>query len=86
MALGVSLFISSLVYSGLSLSGNTYSTDPFLYMVISGLMEIPAYTITAPIINRWGRKVPSVVGCFMSGATILSLTFIPNGTKIMVIF
>ncbi|XP_063882013.1 organic cation transporter protein-like [Scylla paramamosain] len=78
LALTVNLFISSLVYCGLSLSGATYSTDPFLYMVLSGLMETPGYSLTAPIIKKWGRKVPTMIGFFICGVVILSLAFIPS--------
>lgn len=84
LALTVNLFISSLVYCGLSLSGATYSSDPFLYMVLSGLVETPGYSLTAPIIKRWGRKVPSMVGFVICGVVILSLAFIPSNISWLV--
>ncbi|XP_071547413.1 organic cation transporter protein-like isoform X2 [Panulirus ornatus] len=76
--LSINLFLASLVYSGLILSGNSYSSDPFLYIIISGLMEIPAYTVAAPIINRWGRKTPSILGYLVTGASVLCLAFVPS--------
>lgn len=78
MALSVNLFISALVYCGLSLSGTNYSNDPFLYMVLSGLMETPGYSLTAPIIKKWGRKIPAMIGYGICGVVILSLTVIPS--------
>ncbi|XP_045622943.1 organic cation transporter protein [Procambarus clarkii] len=73
----LNIFTCSLVYCGLSLSGSTYSADPFLYIIIGGLMEVPGYTVTAPIIARWGRKLPIIIGWFISGASILALAFTP---------
>lgn len=81
----INLFISSLVYTGLSLSGDTYSSDPFLYLVIGGLMEVPGYTLTAPLINWLGRKKPTCVGYFISGVIILSLAFIPSDISWLVL-
>ncbi|KAK3849895.1 hypothetical protein Pcinc_043368 [Petrolisthes cinctipes] len=76
--LSINLFILSLVYCGLSLGGSTYSNDPFLYVIISGLMEVPGYTIVSPVINRWGRKYPSLICFVVCGVVILSLTVIPS--------
>lgn len=78
IALSVNLFISSLVYCGLSLSGAIYSSDPFLYMVLSGLMETPGYSLTAPLIKKFGRKNPSIIGFTICGVVILCLTVIPS--------
>ncbi|KAK8731695.1 hypothetical protein OTU49_007422, partial [Cherax quadricarinatus] len=78
IVMSLNIFSCSLVYCGLSLSGNAYSSDPFLYVVIGGLMEVPGYTLSAPIISRWGRKKPIIIGWFVSGASILSLVFIPK--------
>lgn len=74
----INLFISSLIFCGLSLSGSNYSADPFLYIAIGGLMEIPGYSITAPIIDRWGRKWPMIIGYTISGVVILLLVCIPD--------
>ncbi|KAG0720106.1 Organic cation transporter protein [Chionoecetes opilio] len=77
LALTVNFFVSSLVYWGLSLSGTVYSSDPFLYMVLSGLMEVPSYSLTVPIIKKWGRKSPTMIGYVICGVVIISLAFIP---------
>ncbi|XP_045137879.1 organic cation transporter protein-like [Portunus trituberculatus] len=71
-------FITALVFGGLNLSGKAFSHNPFLYMVIGGMMEVPCYTITAPIINRWGRKVPLMVGYFVCGVCMLSIVCVPT--------
>ncbi|XP_042243156.1 organic cation transporter protein-like isoform X2 [Homarus americanus] len=68
----------SLVYCGLNFSGNNYSSDPFLFVVIGGLMEVPGHTLTSPIINRYGRKISIMIGLCICGAALLSLAFIPS--------
>lgn len=77
-------FVASLVFYGLSLSAVTFSADPFLYMVLGGLMEVPAYTVTAPIVDYFGRKWTTAVSYLVCGATILSLTVIPKDMNALV--
>ncbi|XP_042869069.1 organic cation transporter-like protein [Penaeus japonicus] len=69
--------VLAMVYYGLSLSGGNLSSDPFVYMVLSGLMEIPAYTGAYPVVAKFGRRVPTVLCCFVSGAALLVLTGVP---------
>lgn len=76
--LSIVMFTSSLVYTGLTLSGDSYSTDPFLYIVLAGLMETPAYTVAAPLINWAGRKKPAIFFLAFCGAAVLALAFIPD--------
>ncbi|XP_068227218.1 organic cation transporter protein-like isoform X2 [Palaemon carinicauda] len=66
----------SMVFYGLALNAVNYSADPFVYMVLGGLAEVPAYSITAPIVAAFGRRVPSILLYFLSGATILGVSFI----------
>jgi hypothetical protein len=75
----VLFFVASMVFYGLSLSAVAFSADPFIYMAIGGLMEVPAYTLTAPIIDYWGRRLPTSVSYLVCGINILALTFIPKG-------
>lgn len=75
----LNLFISALVFCGLNLSGANYSADPFVYTMLGGLMEVPGYSLTAPLINRVGRKWPTIWGYLISGVTIFLLAFIPSG-------
>ncbi|XP_068227220.1 organic cation transporter protein-like [Palaemon carinicauda] len=72
----VDYFIAATVFYGLSLNGTNFSADPFIYMILIGVMEIPAYTITAPAIQKFGRKKTSVFGFTVSGVAILALAFI----------
>nr|XP_053640648.1 organic cation transporter protein-like [Cherax quadricarinatus] len=78
-------FAASLVFDGLNLSGDNYSADPFLYIVLGGLMEVPGYTINGPIIDRWGRRVPTALSFIICGILLLTLTFIPSGLSWLVV-
>ncbi|KAK7086304.1 hypothetical protein SK128_010285 [Halocaridina rubra] len=48
--------LQGVVYLGLPLSSSAFSS-PFLYMALLGLAELPAYTLTAPITKKLGRKM-----------------------------
>ena len=71
---------SAVVYYGMSLNGINYTKNPFLYIALGGVMEIPAYTVAVPIINTWGRRMPTSIGYLFCGCFILCLAFIPPGT------
>ncbi|XP_064084807.1 organic cation transporter protein-like isoform X3 [Macrobrachium nipponense] len=66
----------NLVFYGLALNAVNYSADPFVYMVLGGLAEVPAYTVTAPIVAAFGRRVPSILLYLLSGASIFAVSFI----------
>ncbi|XP_045121222.1 organic cation transporter protein-like [Portunus trituberculatus] len=66
------------VYFGLSLSGAIISDNPFLYMVLSALMEVPAYTLTIPLVRRLGSKGPLSSFFLTSGVVLLALAFTPS--------
>ncbi|CAL4250050.1 unnamed protein product, partial [Meganyctiphanes norvegica] len=46
--------------------------------------EAPAYSISAPIISRFGRRAPVASGFLISGIALLSLPFIPPGISWLV--
>ncbi|KAB7499955.1 hypothetical protein Anas_11164 [Armadillidium nasatum] len=55
--------VSSLVFGGLSLSAINFKLDPFMYMIVGGLIEIPAYSLVIPIIVKTGM-IPFTAGSF----------------------
>ncbi|KAG7173435.1 Organic cation transporter protein-like 19 [Homarus americanus] len=56
----------------------SYSDDPFLYMVMSSLMEVPGYSGFTPIVVKFGRR-PVLSSCFaISGAAILAILITPT--------
>ena len=74
--------MASMVYFGLSLNGGSLSDNPFAYMALSGLMEVPSYTLTVPVLERFGRRVPSIVCFLFCSVTLLVLAAIPEGEMI----
>ncbi|MPC27524.1 Organic cation transporter protein [Portunus trituberculatus] len=71
--------VVGMVYFGLSLSGDHLSSNPFLYMVLTGLVEVPAYTLMVPVVTSYGRRSTTIVFFLFSGIMLLLLPFIPNG-------
>ncbi|XP_063863186.1 organic cation transporter protein-like isoform X2 [Scylla paramamosain] len=71
--------VVGMVYFGLSLSGDHLSSNPFLYMVLTGLVEVPAYTLMVPVVTNYGRRSTTIVFFLFSGVMLLLLPFIPNG-------
>ncbi|XP_064109464.1 organic cation transporter protein-like isoform X2 [Macrobrachium nipponense] len=67
------------VYYGLSISGGDLGTDPFIYLALTGVMEIPGSTVTLPMINILGRKRSNIICFLATGVSLLLLTFIPKG-------
>ncbi|XP_042893134.1 organic cation transporter protein-like [Penaeus japonicus] len=78
-------FMVSMVFYGISLNAVNFNVNPFLYMALGGLMEIPAYTLTVPIVEYWGRRAPSAAFYFLSGVFILALAFVPSDLGWLVI-
>ncbi|CAG9765190.1 unnamed protein product [Ceutorhynchus assimilis] len=58
MTLNVCLawFANSIVYYGLSLSTGSLKGDPYLILLIMGLVEIPSYAISIYAMDRLGRR------------------------------
>ncbi|KAG7176024.1 Organic cation transporter protein-like 13 [Homarus americanus] len=73
----VDYLVVGMVYFGLSLSGGNFSADPFLYMTLTGLVEIPSNTIIIPFVARFGRRSLTVLFYLLSGVLLLTLPFIP---------
>ena len=75
----INYFVASMVFYGLSLSAFNYSTDPFIYMVLTGLMEVIGFSGMVPLADYFGRRPSAVGGFFISGLSLIALAFIPAG-------
>ncbi|XP_015589763.1 organic cation transporter protein isoform X2 [Cephus cinctus] len=70
--------VNSGTYYGLSWNSSNLGGNEYLNFVISGLVEVPAYTFLIFTLNRWGRKV-ILCGCMlMSGVALLATLFVPQ--------
>lgn len=79
LSLYSNFLVLGMVYFGLSLGGDKFGVDPFLYMVLSGVMEIPGSTILIPIVEKLGRRPTSVVSFFITAGALLALGVTPSG-------
>ncbi|XP_050714823.1 organic cation transporter-like protein isoform X2 [Eriocheir sinensis] len=70
-------FCVALVFDGLNLAGDLYSDDPFLYLILGGLVEVPGILFAAPLIHHLGRKGPLVACLFGSGVVNVALSVLP---------
>uniref|UniRef100_A0A182T0M2 Major facilitator superfamily (MFS) profile domain-containing protein n=1 Tax=Anopheles maculatus TaxID=74869 RepID=A0A182T0M2_9DIPT len=68
-------FVNSLTYYGLSWNTNNLGGNPLLNFVISGAVEIPAYSFLLVTLNRWGRRT-ILCGCMIFAGTMLLTTMI----------
>ncbi|KAK3885756.1 hypothetical protein Pcinc_010055 [Petrolisthes cinctipes] len=74
----LSMLVTGLAYYGLSIGGETFNYSPYVYMALSGVMEIPGATVAIPIVNTFGRRKSNVFCYTVAGLVILSLYFIPK--------
>ncbi|XP_042225962.1 organic cation transporter protein-like [Homarus americanus] len=79
LTLNAVYMLASMVYYGLSLSGGILSDDPFVFMTLSGLMEVPSYMVIIPLVARFGRRFPAVCSFLLSGAALIVQAVIPAG-------
>lgn len=74
-------FVNSGTYYGLSWNtSNLGGGNDYVNFLISGAVEVPAYSFLIFTLNRWGRKLLQC-GCMLASGTALLLTmFVPAGT------
>ncbi|XP_068239328.1 organic cation transporter protein-like [Palaemon carinicauda] len=77
-------FCVGLTYWGMSLSGTTYSNDPFLYMIMSSLMEVPGYAGFTPVVSRFGRRSVLAFNFSVCAAAIFTILATPESYTWMV--
>ncbi|XP_068202138.1 organic cation transporter protein-like isoform X2 [Palaemon carinicauda] len=65
-------FSVSMVYYGVSLNSGNLSTDPYIYVFLGGLIEVPSYVLLWPMLAYLGRK-KSLVGLYFLCALTISI-------------
>ncbi|XP_072021042.1 organic cation transporter protein-like [Amphiura filiformis] len=73
-------YVNSMVYYGLSLSTSSLGTNDYFAAFVSAAVEIPAYTSSLFVIEKWGRRVPLCVYLVVSGVACIVTACIPLGT------
>lgn len=74
-------FTVTMVYYGISLSSSNYDTDPFLYMFLGGLIELPSYTLVVPFVAKYGRKKSLICFFVCCSIAILLLLVLPGARE-----
>lgn len=64
-------FLCSVVYYGLSLNVVNLETNLYLNVILNAVAEIPAFTITAVLLDRFGRKPLAIGTLWFSGVFCL---------------
>ncbi|XP_076231195.1 organic cation transporter protein isoform X2 [Calliopsis andreniformis] len=70
--------VASLSYYALALNVNNFSTNKYIYVLVMGLTEIPAYLIPTPILMVLGRRQASAALYIIAGLCLLSILAIPT--------
>ncbi|XP_066985957.1 organic cation/carnitine transporter 2-like [Macrobrachium rosenbergii] len=69
-------FATSMVYYGISLNSDNLSTDPYLYVALGSLAEIPSYLISWVMLVYAGRRISLAVCFWASGMAICVLAIL----------
>lgn len=78
-------FVNSGTYYGLSWNTNNLGGNDLVNFLISGAVEIPAYTFLLFTLNRWGRR-NVLCGCMLTAGVMLLMTMaVPAGSKWVVV-
>lgn len=72
-------FVSGAVFYGMALNGSNFGLNPYFYIMVVGMTEIPAYSLTGYVIKKFGRIYPAVITLSSSGFSVLALAFLPKG-------
>lgn len=68
---------ASLTYYALALNVDNFSADRYVYILVMGLTEIPAYLIPTPILMVLGRRQACALIYTLSALCLLSILIIP---------
>ncbi|XP_042217244.1 solute carrier family 22 member 15-like isoform X3 [Homarus americanus] len=72
-------FLQSCLYLGVLINANNFtSTDPFLYLALSGLMEAVAIVVITPLTGYLGRRVMVWAGLALGGALLMLELLVPE--------
>ncbi|XP_017084198.1 organic cation transporter protein [Drosophila eugracilis] len=78
-------FVNSGVYYGLSWNTNNLGGNQLVNFVISGAVEIPAYTLLLFTLNRWGRRSILCGTMLIAGVSLLATIFVPSDMNWLII-
>ncbi|KAK9506077.1 hypothetical protein O3M35_008076 [Rhynocoris fuscipes] len=71
-------FVNSGTYYGLSWNTSNLGGNEYINFVISGAVEIPAYTILIFTLDKWGRKIILCGAMIFAGLCLIATAFVPS--------
>uniref|UniRef100_A0A069DW20 Putative synaptic vesicle transporter svop n=1 Tax=Panstrongylus megistus TaxID=65343 RepID=A0A069DW20_9HEMI len=71
-------FVNSGTYYGLSWNTSNLGGNEYLNFVISGAVEVPAYTFLILTLDKWGRKLILCGAMILAGLCLLATVFVPH--------
>ncbi|XP_023289557.1 organic cation transporter protein isoform X2 [Orussus abietinus] len=79
--------VASLSYYALALNVDNFSADRYIYVLLTGLTEIPSYLVPIPILAILGRRQAGAVLFTISGISLLSIMTISKAdtTTILIV-
>ncbi|PAA73588.1 hypothetical protein BOX15_Mlig023012g1 [Macrostomum lignano] len=76
-------FTVSLVYFALSFKRDFITNNPYLNVLISGLLELPAYILAWQLTNRAGRKYTCLGTMAFCGVGLIILPYVPTDPEVV---
>lgn len=71
--------MNSGTYYGLSWNTSNLGGNEYLNFVISGAVEVPAYTFLILTLDKWGRKLILCGAMILAGLCLIATVFVPYG-------
>uniref|UniRef100_A0A1B6GK75 Major facilitator superfamily (MFS) profile domain-containing protein n=1 Tax=Cuerna arida TaxID=1464854 RepID=A0A1B6GK75_9HEMI len=78
-------FVAALSYYVLALNADNFSSNRYIYMALSGLVEAPSYVLPLIILSWFGRKFTGSLLFFVSGVSLITILFISAENKLMIL-
>uniref|UniRef100_A0A914VRE5 Major facilitator superfamily (MFS) profile domain-containing protein n=1 Tax=Plectus sambesii TaxID=2011161 RepID=A0A914VRE5_9BILA len=76
--------VNAIVYNGLTLNVSNLPVNDYLSFTINGAVELPAYFIVWPLLDRIGRRWPICMAMLIGGAACICTLFVPSNYGWMV--
>uniref|UniRef100_A0A1B6KNG7 Major facilitator superfamily (MFS) profile domain-containing protein n=2 Tax=Graphocephala atropunctata TaxID=36148 RepID=A0A1B6KNG7_9HEMI len=78
-------FIAALSYYVLALNADNFSSNRYIYLALSGLVEMPSYILPLIILMWFGRKFTGSLLFLVSGLALMAILFIPAENKLLIL-
>lgn len=66
------------IYYGLSINSVSLAGNSYVNYILTSLVEIPGYAMSALTLDRFGRKSSIITAFFICGIALIALPFVPS--------